>query len=67
MKNLFLLGALLIPTIVYSANDLERWNSDVFLSCLSGSELEPVLGLGLGLFLSCLSGSEQYFSVNSMI
>ena len=29
MKNLFLLGALLIPTIVYSANDLERWNSDV--------------------------------------
>ena len=29
MKNIFLLGALLIPTIVYSANDLERWNSDV--------------------------------------
>jgi hypothetical protein len=29
MKNLFLLGALLIPTIVYSANDLERWNSEV--------------------------------------
>ena len=29
MKNLFLFGALLIPTIVYSANDLERWNSDV--------------------------------------
>ena len=29
MKNLFLLGALLIPTIVYSANDLEKWNSDV--------------------------------------
>ncbi|QSE44466.1 hypothetical protein JW980_17915 (plasmid) [Acinetobacter johnsonii] len=29
MKNLFLLGALLIPTIVYSANDLEKWNSEV--------------------------------------
>lgn len=29
MRNLFLLGALLIPTIVYSANDLERWNSEV--------------------------------------
>lgn len=29
MKNIFLLGALLIPTIVYSANDLERWNSEV--------------------------------------
>lgn len=29
MKNLFLFGALLIPTIVYSANDLERWNSEV--------------------------------------
>ncbi len=29
MKNLILLGALLIPTIVYSANDLERWNSEV--------------------------------------
>lgn len=29
MKNLFLLGAFLIPTIVYSANDLERWNSEV--------------------------------------
>ena len=29
MKKLFLLGALLIPTIVYSANDLERWNSEV--------------------------------------
>lgn len=29
MKNLFLLGALLIPTIVYSSNDLERWNSEV--------------------------------------
>ena len=29
MKNIFLLWALLIPTIVYSANDLERWNSDV--------------------------------------
>ena len=29
MKNLFLLGALLIPTIVYSANDLDRWNSEV--------------------------------------
>ncbi|WP_325087801.1 virulence factor TspB C-terminal domain-related protein [Acinetobacter johnsonii] len=29
MKILFLLGALLIPTIVYSANDLEKWNSEV--------------------------------------
>ena len=29
MKNVFLFGALLIPTIVYSANDLERWNSEV--------------------------------------
>lgn len=29
MKNLFLLGVLLIPTIVYSANDLEKWNSEV--------------------------------------
>ncbi len=24
-----MLGELLIPTIVYSANDLERWNSEV--------------------------------------
>lgn len=29
MKNLFLLGALLIPTMVYSANDIEKWNSEV--------------------------------------
>ena len=29
MKNIFLFGALLISTMVYSANDLERWNSEV--------------------------------------
>ena len=32
MKKLFLLGALLIPTIVYSANDLEKWNSELTIS-----------------------------------